>query len=412
MSALYQRVAANEPAGELDDGGEGGKKLEQVVVAVGTAGEVGPTPTPLPLVPRSHHLLRAPPCRVTPCSIVRVLGSFMIGVVLSIVYCSFVPMWRYYGGGGARDSAVLALFHVLVSLLVSSYLRTVFTDPGTVPGEWQERVAALKRSPYDKCRRSGLFKPPRAHFDSVTRRLVLNMDHFCPWVNNCVGYFNRKFFILFVGYCALTCSFTAVALGLVSYAEQAGMVRPLASAVLSPHAVAGHEPPTAPPGSAGAADGSAGLAPPPMPAPPMPWPLSYLDVSDTSLAVMTLMGALLDAIFGVVLTCFCAAHLWMAARNQTSIEGQSASHSYRLSVERNLEQVFGADKRLWLLPVWGEGPVGDGVHWPLAGGGFDGCVYEADPEPASAGAAPATDSGPFPAVPPLALELAPRSKGD
>ncbi len=379
--------------------------MEQVVVAVGAA---SPAPAPLPLVPRSHHLLRAPPCRVTPCGIVRVLGSFMIGVVLGIVYCSFVPMWRYYGGGGARDSAVLALFHVLVSLLVSSYLRTVFTDPGTVPGEWQERVAALKRSPYDKCRRSGLFKPPRAHFDSVTRRLVLNMDHFCPWVNNCVGYFNRKFFILFVGYCALACSFTAVALGLVVYAEQAGLVRPLANAVLSPHAVAGHEPPTAP-GSAGAADG---LAPPPMPAPPMPWPLSYVDVSDTSLAVMTLMGALLDAIFGVVLTCFFAAHIWMATRNQTSVEGPIASHSYRLSVERNLEQVFGADKRLWLLPVWGQGPVGDGVHWPLAGGGFDGCVYEADPEPAPAGAAPETDSGPFPAVPPLALELAPRSKGD
>jgi len=32
-----------------------------------------------------------------------------------------------------------------------------------------------------------MFKPPRSHFDSVTQRLVLNMDHFCPWVVNCVG---------------------------------------------------------------------------------------------------------------------------------------------------------------------------------------------------------------------------------
>jgi hypothetical protein len=102
----------------------------------------------------------------------------------------------------------------------------------------------------------------------------------------------------------------------------------------------------------------------------------------------------------------------MAMRNQTSIEGPIASQPYRLSIERNLEQVLGANKRLWLLPIWGQGPVGDGVHWPLASGGFDGCIYEADPEPAPAGATPETGAGTLAAGPPLAIELAARSKGD
>ena len=50
------------------------------------------------------------------------------------------------------------------------------------------------------CSRSSKPKPPRSHYDHVTSSLVLNMDHFCPWMANVVGYFNYRYFLNFLIY--------------------------------------------------------------------------------------------------------------------------------------------------------------------------------------------------------------------
>lgn len=50
------------------------------------------------------------------------------------------------------------------------------------------------------CQKSNQPKPPRSHFDHVAKNLVLNMDHYCPWMFNTIGYLNYRYFCNFLFY--------------------------------------------------------------------------------------------------------------------------------------------------------------------------------------------------------------------
>merc|ERR1719217_1521764 len=55
------------------------------------------------------------------------------------------------------------------------------------------------------CKWCATLNPDRCHHCCVCRTCVLKMDHHCPWIYNCVGFGNHKYFFLFLVYTGIAC---------------------------------------------------------------------------------------------------------------------------------------------------------------------------------------------------------------
>ncbi|KAM9624045.1 palmitoyltransferase ZDHHC3-like [Morphnus guianensis] len=125
-----------------------------------------------------------------------------------------------------------AAFNLIVLLLLACHARAVLADPGMVPLpdtaiDFSDLRSGAPRKPersqedWTVCDCCEAYRPPRAHHCRICHRCVRRMDHHCPWINNCVGELNQKYFIQFLFYAGLA-SLYAAGLVLATWLGPAG----------------------------------------------------------------------------------------------------------------------------------------------------------------------------------------------
>jgi len=149
-------------------------------------------------------------------------------VVWSFTIFEFITVWKVVllpSFATNEDSSSFTLlnlffFHVTVALLWVSYYRCCQTDPGIPSRYWapkgftaeeieEAKIPVFPRWNYKNkslryCQTCKCFKPPRSHHCHECNKCVVKHDHHCSWIANCVGFYNHKFFLLFVMYVLLS----------------------------------------------------------------------------------------------------------------------------------------------------------------------------------------------------------------
>jgi len=241
----------------------------------------------------------------------------------------------------SRGVVEISIFHVITFFLIVSYIRCVLVHPGEVPqaDPWLYTSAGAapnlpiqetkKSGERRHCKWCGKYKPDRCHHCRVCQTCILKMDHHCPWIYNCVGFYNYKYFFLLLFYTMLDLQF-------MLWTMPESMVR--------------------------AIDENA----------------PFLQM------FFVLFGLTLAFFMGSLVTLFFGFHIWLTSLGLTTIEfcekrlpkknegGGSGScmeccendSMFNLGLCGNLQATLGDNPLLWLLPF--SGPSGDGLIYDVA----------------------------------------------
>ncbi|XP_063807900.1 palmitoyltransferase ZDHHC20-like [Pseudophryne corroboree] len=267
---------------------------------------------------------------------------------IPVVFITLGACWGYYAyvfglciatvTSHTERVIYLVFFHPLFVMSLVSYWTTLCTRPVKPPKEFclseadkelykeqetqedKQRVLreAARHLPISTipeiryCERCQLLKPDRCHHCSTCDVCVLKQDHHCLALNNCVGYSNYKSFLLLIMYSLLSCLFvsgTTLRFFILTWTDEP-------------------------------------------------------QVTERTSDIRVLFC--LSTAFSILLLMLFICHCCLLVRNRTTIEFRygdaSSGGDGRPLGFKNFQDVFGQEKRYWLLPV--DTSQGDGYSRP------------------------------------------------
>ncbi|KAM3613394.1 uncharacterized protein V6R79_025339 [Siganus canaliculatus] len=150
----------------------------------------------------------APPRPFRPSRYVPVSAAttFLVGST-TLFFCFTCPWLSEY------ISSIIPIYIAVIFLFtLANFCMATFMDPGVFPrAEEDEDKEDDFRAPLYKtveikgiqvrmkwCSTCRFYRPPRCSHCSVCDNCVEDFDHHCPWVNNCIGRRNYRYFFLFL----------------------------------------------------------------------------------------------------------------------------------------------------------------------------------------------------------------------
>lgn len=283
-----------------------------------------------------------------------VINCFMRVVQwLPVIFIFSIVVWSYYAYVlvlciGIVDNNVervvyLVFYHVFFGVFLWAYWQTILTSPGRVPLQFHLSPSDKQRleeaeNPHSVletiarklpvqtltnsntvryCDTCYAIKPDRCHHCSMCKTCRLKMDHHCPWVNNCVGFRNYKFFLLFLFHGILYTFF--IAMTSLQYFIKI-------------------------------------------------W--THIHKGGGALHIIFLF--FVAVMFSISLWTLLGYHIYLVTVNRTTLESMRApvfrvggpdKHGFNLGAGNNFRQVFGKRPWLWCLPIYTS--LGDGLVYPL-----------------------------------------------
>jgi palmitoyltransferase ZDHHC9/14/18 len=139
----------------------------------------------------------------------------MFWLSLFLVAMTFLTLWI----SAVMDPGILPA--------ISSPLKPAVPDMNTINSSATSNTSTNTRVPlggplgYRYCSTCNIFRPPRSKHCNSCNVCVDHFDHHCPWVGNCIGARNHRYFFLFlVSISCLTILVTAAAIRLLLAAYQ------------------------------------------------------------------------------------------------------------------------------------------------------------------------------------------------